>query len=444
VIVSPTPLGARRDVRVAAVITGGSTAGDMAAQAALTLRLHDDSAGWPFGAGWAVAALLLANSVPALLCVPLAGQAADRCDSRRTLLVSGLLCAVLCTGLAFARQPWWLLALVAGIAAVSSTATATLGALLPVMAGRAGVVRAGTVLRGAVLIGGVTGLAAGASASASVGVTTILLLDAVTFAVLGVGATAIQARRGGPRRSAPAAVAPVPEPPVASVGSRRRCWQLTAGYAVVLLLVSTTNVAQVFFVKDTLGASNVGYGLVSACWTVGTAAALPLVRRASPEPDRLVMVTLFGELVVGMAITGCAVTAGLAATAACYVLAGAGACAMQIAWGAVLALSTPEDRRGRQLAGYNAVVRMAASAALGVGGLLLAWVGPRGVYLVSGAGSVLVAVLAGLIWTGRAAVHRGKRPVTYSTMAPIDPNSMLCNGCSCTNKYIVNRHQRLG
>jgi MFS family permease len=116
------------------------------------------------------------------------------------------------------------------------------------------------------------------------------------------------------------------------------------------------------------------------------------------------MVTLFGELVVGVAIMGCAVTMGLAATAACYVLAGAGACAMQIAWGAILALSTPEDRRGRQLAGYNAVVRMAASAALGVGGLLLAWVGPWGVYLVSGVGSVL----AGLIWTGRAAVHRGK------------------------------------
>lgn len=29
-------------------------------------------------------------------------------------------------------------------------------------------------------------------------------------------------------------------------------------------------------------------------------------------------------------------------------------------------------------------------------------------------------------------------------MAPIDPSATLYKACSCTNKYIVNRHQRLG
>jgi MFS family permease len=387
-------------VRVAALITGGSTAGDMAAQAALTLRLHDQGASWAVGAEWAVTLLLLANRVPALLFLPVVGRLADGVDSRRVMVCAGWWCAALCTGLAFARSSWLLLLLVAAIAVVSSAFTATLGALVPAMVGRAGVVKAGSSMRGAVMIGGVAGLAAGAAATEAVGSTTILLVDALSFAVLGTGALAIRARRGGPHSATWAANARVaaPEPTRESAAPRRTSWLLTASYAGVLLMVSTTNVAQVFFVRDVVGAGNVGYGLVSGCWTVGTALTLPVMRRVAPDPGRLVGVATLGELLVGFALAGCAVAAALPATAAFYVLGGCGACAMQIAVGAVLQLNAPEHRRGRQLAGYSAVVKVAGVAALVLGGLLLEGLGARGTYLLSGAGTIAVAALTWLLW----------------------------------------------
>lgn len=421
---------AARDVRVAAIITGGSTAGDMAAQAALTLRLHDHGGGWATGSGWAVTLLLLANSVPPLLCAPFVGRLADGVDSRRTLVGAGWLCAVLCVGLAFAAAPGWLLSLVGCVAAVSSAATATLGALVPVMVGRSGVVRAGSALRGAVMIGGVAGLALGAAATGPLGTTAVVLLDAATFALLGTGAVLIRARRGG-RLSVVRPDGPgFGGPPGAVRGGapaqpRAMSWLATASYATVMLLVATTNVAQVFFVRDTLGADDTSYGLVSGCWIVGTALALPPLRRMAPDPERLLRTAILGELVVGAGIAGCGAAASLPATAVLYALAGAGACAMQVAVGAVLQLGAPERRRGRQLAYYGAVIKVAGVAALGLGGVLLDRVGAQGTYLASGVGSVAIAVAAGLAWRtlrGTASVD-----TTITPLAPIDtpPRSLL-------------------
>ena len=414
---------AARDVRIAAIITGGSTAGDMAAQAALTLRLHDHSGGWATGSGWAVTLLLLANSVPAVLSAPFVGRLADQVDSRRTLVGAGWLCAVLCAGLAFASAPVSVLLLVGCVAAVSSAATATLNALVPTMAGRSGVVRAGSTLRGATMIGSVAGLALGAAATGWLGTTVVVLLDAATFALLGSGAALISARRGGrwsvagpdrPGSGAPPGLARGDRPDRLKAMSRLA----TGSYATVLLLVSTTNVAQVFFIRDTLGADNVGYGLVSACWIVGTALTLPLMRRMAPDPQRLLRTAILGELIVGAAIAGCGAAASVPATAALYALAGAGACAMQIAVGAVLQLGAPEHRRGRELAYYGAVIRVAGVAALGLGGVLLARLGAQGTYVAAGAGSVTVAITAGLLW--RTLRRAAPVDVTTAPLAPID------------------------
>ncbi|HEX4251318.1 MAG TPA: MFS transporter [Pseudonocardia sp.] len=378
-----------RDVTIAAAVVSISTAGDMAAQAALTLRLHATT-----GSATSVSALLLANSIPVLLCVPLSGYLADRVDSRRLLAGSNLLCAVLCAALAAAGPQWLVLGLIACVAAVSAATAASLGALVPVMAGPAGVVRANTVLRGAVMVMSVAGLAVGGAGSQWLGTGPVLLVDAATFLTAALGAAVIRARRRGGRSGSARGTAASLEHQRPSAPAVER-WTVAGSYALVLLLVSTTNVAQVFFVKDVLGASDLGFGLVSACWTVGTLLALPFVRRVRPDPGVLARLTIGGEVVTGVAILGCGVLAAVPVTAAMYVLGGVGSCVMQIARGSYLQLTAPEARRGRQLANYNAVVKAASIAALVLGGQLVELVGSRTTYLVAGAGAVIIAVGVG-------------------------------------------------
>jgi MFS family permease len=399
--------GVPRDLWLAGVLLAGSTAGDMAAQAVLTLSLHDLG-----GSGTTVSALLLANSVPVLLTAPLAGRLADRVDSRPLLVGCATVCALLClvlagvAGRSGVAARFGVLVLIAAVAAVSAVCSAVLGALVPRIAGRAGVVKATTLLRGAIMVSGVAGLAVGSGCGARFGTGPVLVADALSFAALGVGALFIRARRGGgPLGPAAAGPGGLAHWRALAPDVRDRAalpWLITLSYASVLLLVSTTNVAQVFFVKDVLHAGDLGFGVISGCWTVGTLLALPVMRRAAADPEVLARLTLCGEGVVALAVLGCGLCATVGATVVMYVLGGAGTCIMQIARGSFLQLTAPEDRRGRQLAGYNAVVKAASIGALGLGGALIDMLGGRGVYLAAGAGALLVAALAGLAWALRS------------------------------------------
>ncbi|HEY1967712.1 MAG TPA: MFS transporter [Pseudonocardia sp.] len=400
---------------IATLVAGVSIAGDMAAQGALTLRVHDHG-----GGGGAVSSVLLANAVPVLLCVPIAGYLADRVDSRKLLVVSGGLCAALCLGLASTSTRWLLLLLIGCVAAVSAVATATLGALVPLMAGRGGVVRANTQLRGAALISGIAGLALAGAGSQWLGTGPVLVMDAVSFIGLAIGALMIRTRRGAARvRSARWTRCVVDARPRTRV-ERFGPWTVTVSYALVLMLVSTTNVAQVFFVKDVLGANDLGYGAVAGCWTIGTAIALPLIRKVPSDASLLAWLTLAGEATVGVAILGCGILSTISGTVLMYVLGGVGTCVMQVSRGSYLQLTAPEERRGQQLASYNAVAKTASITALGVGGVLLDTLGPGQVYLLAGAGGVLAAALA-------AAVFKKLQPSALSSnlFPPRSPHTTL-------------------
>lgn len=373
-----------RDVWIAAAVAGGSAAGDMAAQAALVLRLHGDA-----GTGAAVSALLLANSLPVVLCAPVAGRLADRVESRVLLVGCGTTCAALCLGLIAVAGYWPVLCLLAAVAAVSAVSAAALGALLPAMSGEAGVVRANALVRGALMVGGIAGLALGGAGSEWLGTGAVLVGDAATFGALAVGALLITARRGGAAGRGCVRGEPPPSPTLLS-------WVLTGSYAGVLLLVSTTNVAQVFLVKDVLGQGDLGFGVVCACWTAGILLALPVMRQVAPDPTVLARLTVAGQLTVGAAIAGCGAVPSVGATATLYILGGIGTCVMQVARGSFLHLTAPPERRGRALARYNAVVKGAGIAALVLGGVALDALGARSTYLLAGLGSVAVAVVA---WT---------------------------------------------
>jgi Na+/melibiose symporter-like transporter len=106
---------------------------------------------------------------------------------------------------------------------------------------------------------------------------------------------------------------------------------LAGSVGLVLLFVSTTNVVQVFFVKDVLGANDTGYGVVGACWMVGMVLAVPVVAQGRCTRSALAVMVVASEAVTGVAVFGAGLSSSPAMVGVWYVLAGMGSSSMIIA-----------------------------------------------------------------------------------------------------------------
>ncbi|AJT69975.1 hypothetical protein T261_8382 [Streptomyces lydicus] len=340
--------------------------------------------------------MLLAGTLPVVACAPAAGLLADRVDSRTLMTCANAASALCCLWLTVVPSFGGLLLVVALLGATALTGATALNALLPSLAEPGRLVRATARQRGVTLLGGAVGLSSGGALAGWRGTGAALMLDAASFALLGLGCAAIRTRRapgGGTAaagRKGHRAGRPMrwPVPPLLLA--------LSAGSSVVALFAATTNVVQVFFVKDVLGVGDTGYGLIAACWTGGMLACVPLARQLPDRVSVLVGATVCGEAVTGLAVLGCGFLATVPATVLCYVVAGLAASGMMIARGALVQLLTPESARGRVQAAWGAVRQAATAAALGLGAALVEWVGPRVAFVVAGAGSLAVSLVCGL------------------------------------------------
>src|SRR5690349_2287288 len=240
-----------RDVYLAAGARGVSQLGDFLAATALVLALQDRGAG-----SYAVAAVLAAAALPPVLLAPLAGRVADRVDSRVILTGIGLAQAACCGLMAYVRSPWLLVTLAALLAAGLAFTTPTFSALLPDMAGPAGIGRAMAIFQTAGSMGALAGPALAGVLVGLYGLRVPLLVDAASYLAVVVAGLLLQTRRSA------AEVSPASLPPGGSPW-RTRSDPLLAMQIVMVgaltLTVNTTAVALVFFVRGTLGGSAASY-----------------------------------------------------------------------------------------------------------------------------------------------------------------------------------------
>jgi len=125
---SPRPRGASRTAETSLSAT------------ALALALQARGLG-----GYAIAALLIAATVPPVVLSPLTGRLVDRVDSRPLLVGVGLAQAVCCAVMAYSTSPAVLIALGALLAAGLAVTGPTFAALLPQMVGRDELPRAAAI-----------------------------------------------------------------------------------------------------------------------------------------------------------------------------------------------------------------------------------------------------------------------------------------------------------
>ena len=230
---------------------------------------------WP-GSGWP-------PRCRSSLLAPLAGRLVDRFDSRTLLVATGLAQAAVCAALAFVDHTVALIALVALLASGLAVTQPTFAALVPAMvtprrpaegqrdqADRVDDRRAARP--GARRLAGRCSSASGRRCCST----------RLTYLAIAVAGLLLRTRRGGGGAAAPGRRRRGAGRTVAAARATRCCSPWSLAFGAVVAGVGGVNVIEVFFIRETLGASATAYGLVTAAWTAGMlAGAWVLARFAS-------------------------------------------------------------------------------------------------------------------------------------------------------------------
>ena len=412
-----------RDVYLVASARAVSYCGDMLAATALVLALQARGAG-----GFAIAAVLLASSVPMVLLAPLAGRLADRVDSRILLTGVGLAQAAVCGVLAYATGTAAIIGLVALLAAGLAISGPTSMALTPAMVGRRNLPRASALSQTAGSIGMLAGPALAGFLVDRYGLRLPLLLDAASYLAIAGAGLALRTRRGGRFGDGGEVAGDDPAGVVTGHGGAAR-WRvrddalftlMTVLTGAVVAAVSAINVTDVFFVRDTLHASATAYGLLGAVWVgmmaIGSWGAARIMR--TDRSTALLLMTLF--LVTSGVIAAAATVPAVAWLVPLFAIGGISNGGENAAAGTLIGRRAPAARRGHAAAVFGAVANGANAVGFLVAAPLLEVRTPRQVIAGCGIAGLLVclACLRPVLRATRETPARDDAPAQVDPGAP--------------------------
>ena len=383
-----TPLARtrRRDLRVLALLRGGSFLGDNVALVTLYLRLA------PQGHAWEIAALSIASALPLVVLAPVAGHVVDRVRAKPLLIALSLVEATLCVGIGYWHGLGATLALMAALSVAVAFSMPGFGALVVAIAGDEHVGRAQSLLQSVQGAATVIGPVLGGLLVGWTGQSWPLYADAASFALAALGTTFIIHDRT-PRTQAR-------EHPRMTAGMRhlfadRLLRPLVIMVFVFMSAVVMVNVAEVFFATRTLHASATLYGAIGASFGLGTIVGALAASRLDQSVLHLARNLLVAIGVTGVAIGAVGLVTHIEFVYPLMVVAGAAVGVANVAATTLFTLRTPEEIRGRMFAALNGVFTGGEMSSTVLGGLLLTLVAPRTVFQIAGVVSTLCIVTLG-------------------------------------------------
>jgi predicted MFS family arabinose efflux permease len=388
-----------RDVRLIVAAVGISAFGDMLLWLPLALHLQAMT-----GSPVAVSAMFLALFGPVALLGGVAGRLADRFENRRLLLIVSAAQAVAVGAMAFTTGSLVaILALTAVVGVGAAIAQPAEFSLVPVAARHTRLSEVNGLVESARYAGMTLGPLGGGALAATGNVELALLLDGGTFAAVAIFAAALHARRRPERAEgdsgrAREGFAVLAADPVL------RVTLATAVGALVFFSMSIT--AEVFYVKDVLGASDTAFGVLGTCWFGGMVfGAVALARRV--PAGALAVAALAAIAIQGLGIAGAAAGGLLSVAFAGFTLGGVAHGVKNVLLRTLIHERVPESVRGRGFALYNAARNGAELAALALGGVLVGAIGSQTALLLSGAIPLVIGLAALLFITTptRRTVH---------------------------------------
>jgi MFS family permease len=388
-----------RDIKLLAGAAGLSALGDFLAVLPLIVHVQHVT-----GSAFAVSAVFFALWGPLVLGAGVAGAIVDRFENRALLAGVSFAQAVIVVGIALSVDTLWatlaLLALLGFGAAVGQPAEF---ALVPAAAGEGDLARANGLMETLRSLGFTAGPLLGGVLGAAGLLQLALAVDAASFAVVGIAALALRARRRPER--AGAADAPVRARDGFAFLAHDRALAITLGGAVAALTIFTMSAtAEPFFVMDVLGAGSLGYGLLITAWTLGmTIGAAGLAHRV--PRSGLAVAAMVAVTAQGAGIVGAAAAPVLWVAALGFAFGGVAHGVKNVLLRTLIHERTPEALRGRTFAAYNGARNGAELGALALGSLVVGAFGARAALLASGLGPALIG-MACLLFLTTPTIHR--------------------------------------
>jgi MFS family permease len=378
-----------RDVRLIVGAVGVSAFGDMLFWLPLALHLERMT-----GSPLAVSAMFLALFGPVVLLGGVAGRFADRFENSRLVLVvsAGQAVAVGAMALLTGSLPA-ILALTTLVGAGAALVQPAEFALVPVAAGQSRLSEVNGLVESVRYAGMTLGPLAGGALAGHVELA--LALDAATFAAVALAAALLHARRK-PERTAGDTGRAREGFAVLAADPMLRVTLVTAVAALLFFSMSIT--AEVFYVKDVLGASDAAFGVLGTCWFGGMVFGAVALARRIPT-GALAVAALVTVAVQGAGIAGAAAGGLLSVAFAGFALGGVAHGVKNVVVRTLIHERVPEHLRGRGFALYNAARNGAELGALALAGVFVGVIGSQVALLLSGAIPLAIGLAALLFIT---------------------------------------------
>jgi MFS family permease len=366
-----------------------SHVGDGIAIVALVLLVQETE-----GTGTAIGALLLANSVPRVL-GPVAGIVVDRVEQRTLMVLCDLGNAAIFGAIVLIRPSFGLLLVFVAASALLDTLFAPAGrSAVPALVHEDDLIQANAWMGTSLNLQVSLGTLLGGLLVAAVGLRGALAVDAATFALSAAVLIGVPLLRSAPTSDAPSGFVAVGREGIAFAWRTRTVRTFIVVLFLGVAFAAVDNVALVFLVRETLGGGPLAFGLVSAAYGVGMiGASVGLsVRRTSVAVTALLIA---GWMASGVGTIASGVAPLIAIVAVSQAVAGLGNGLENVAADTLIQRAVPREMLGRVFGLVSTAAFGGSTLAFAIGGPLMDVTSARTVFVIAGAG---ILVMTAVLW----------------------------------------------
>ncbi len=383
----------KRDLTLVAILRGVSYLGDAIALVALYLRLAHGA-----HASWAIASLSVAAALPLVVLSPISGFIIDHTPVKRLLVILCLFEGVVCIGIGLWHGRVVTVGLMALLSCFVAFSFPGYSALVPTIAGEDNLTAANSTMQSVQGIAAVAGPGLGGLLVGLLGQSWPLYFDAISFGLGALGTVMLVTDR----RPHPGAERPKKGERDLGAGMRILFKDgvlrpLVITFVVFLLTLVMINVAEVFFITETLHSSALMYGLVGASFGAGNVVGAVASSKLKQDDVALAKASLVALIVVSIFVGLIGLVEHVGYLYPILVVMGIAVGLLNVAFTTLMTVRTPEAQRGRMFAASNAAFTSAEILGTVFGGLILTLVAPRTVFQIAGVVTTIVALLFGPI-----------------------------------------------
>lgn len=362
--------------------------GDWIGVVALSVLVYDQTE-----SALATTALFLATGFAPAVLAPLFVTSVEKPPPRVVLPVIYCGQAAVFAGLVYLAQRFSLpgvvaLAVVDGVLATAGRAlTRSVSAALLEPAGE---LRAGNAVLNIAFTGSAAvGPALGGLVAGAFGVQIALLLDAISFCVVGwVLFTAGTLPRAEPE---PGRLRERIRAGFSYVRGRTALRRLLVAQSLAFIFFSAVLPIEVIYVHETLGGGDSAYGLLLASWGVGMVVGGVVFAAIHRAP--LPLLLFFGTITIGLGYIGLAAAPTLAVAYAAAVIGGAGNGAQWVSLVSAIQEQTAAEMQARVMSVLEAIATAMPGIGFIAGGLIATFLDPRATFLFAGIGVLAIVAL---------------------------------------------------